>query len=186
MTLSGGKALSTQTDARGTYAFGGLPAGRNYTLTPTLNLLWIYSSSTTFNLTSFGQRPTSSPPHFPSCPSRIQLRRWLKVQAPYRSRLTGATTPRVSPAVSRAVPIETFSYAPCGEVHGTASISCDYTITTGILTFNPGETTKSFTVLINDDAYVEGNETFNYQLINPNGGAPVWVSQMCRNHDYRQ
>ena len=75
--------------------------------------------------------------------------------------------------VSWAVPIETFSDAPCAEVHGKASISCDYTIITGILTFNPGETTKSFTVLINDDAYVEGNETFSMQLINPNGGAPV-------------
>jgi hypothetical protein len=27
--------------------------------------------------------------------------------------------------------------------------------------------------LINDDAYVEGNETFTMQLINPNGGAPA-------------
>jgi hypothetical protein len=70
--------------------------------------------------------------------------------------------------VSWLVPIGNFSQAPCQEVHGTASISCDYTIITGILTFNPGETTKSFTVLINDDAYVEGNETFTMELSNPN------------------
>jgi hypothetical protein len=75
--------------------------------------------------------------------------------------------------VSWAVPIETFSFAPCAEVHGVASISCDFTIITGILTFNPGETTKSFTVLINDDAYVEGNETFSMQLSSPDGGAPA-------------
>jgi hypothetical protein len=35
MTYSGGKSLSVQTDAGGNYAYGFLPAGRDYTVTPT-------------------------------------------------------------------------------------------------------------------------------------------------------
>jgi hypothetical protein len=44
---------------------------------------------------------------------------------------------------------------------GTATQNTDYTIAAGTLKFAPGETSKSFTVLLTDDAYVEGNETVN-------------------------
>lgn len=47
----------------------------------------------------------------------------------------------------------------------------DYTITAGTLTFTPGQTGKTFDVLIVDDLYVEGSETLNLTLSNPNGGA---------------
>jgi hypothetical protein len=42
--------------------------------------------------------------------------------------------------------------------------------------FAAGETSKSFAVLINEDSYVEGSETFNVNLRNPAGanlGAPI-------------
>lgn len=57
----------------------------------------------------------------------------------------------------------------CGVVNGTALQNCDYAITEGTLTFAPGDTSKSFTVLITDDLYVEGNETFNVALTNAVG-----------------
>src|SRR3989475_1231901 len=58
----------------------------------------------------------------------------------------------------------------------TASERRDYITAIGTLRFGPGETSKTFVVLINDDSYVEGNETFNVNLRNPLGatlGAPA-------------
>ena len=52
----------------------------------------------------------------------------------------------------------------------------DYITAIGTLRFAAGETSKSFVVLINDDSFVEGNETFNVNLRNPSGvtlGAPA-------------
>ncbi|PYS57184.1 MAG: hypothetical protein DMF76_22920, partial [Acidobacteria bacterium] len=58
----------------------------------------------------------------------------------------------------------------------TASERRDYITAIGTLRFAAGETSKSFVVLINDDSYVEGNETFNVNLRNVSGatlGAPA-------------
>jgi hypothetical protein len=55
-------------------------------------------------------------------------------------------------------------------VDGTATQKGDYTIALGTLSFNAGETTKSFDIFIIDDAYVETDETFTVVLTNPTGG----------------
>jgi hypothetical protein len=52
----------------------------------------------------------------------------------------------------------------------TASDLRDYNAAGGTLHFGPGETSKILEMLINDDSYVEGNETFNVILRNPTGG----------------
>ncbi|MDQ3665657.1 MAG: hypothetical protein M3410_03485 [Acidobacteriota bacterium] len=57
----------------------------------------------------------------------------------------------------------------------TASDRRDYIAAIGTLRFAAGETSKSFPLLINEDSYVEGPETFNVTLTNPSGvnlGAP--------------
>jgi len=51
----------------------------------------------------------------------------------------------------------------------TASERKDYITALGTLRFAPGETSKSFVVLINEDSFVEGNETFSISLSNPAG-----------------
>ena len=67
-----------------------------------------------------------------------------------------------------------------GDTSGTASVDYntsdvtaterkDYITALGTLRFAAGETSKSFAILINEDSFVEGNETFNVSLNNPAG-----------------
>ncbi len=51
----------------------------------------------------------------------------------------------------------------------TASERGDYISATGRLSFAPGEASKSFAVLINEDSYVEDPETFSVNLSDPSG-----------------
>jgi len=53
----------------------------------------------------------------------------------------------------------------------TATERKDYITGLGTLRFAPGETSKSFAILINEDSFVEGNETFNINLSNPSGAS---------------
>ena len=56
----------------------------------------------------------------------------------------------------------------------TATAGADYEFSfTGTLTFLDGETSRSFTVSINDDSDYEGDEDFNVALSNPTGGASL-------------
>ena len=52
---------------------------------------------------------------------------------------------------------------------GTATAGADYTAVSGTLTFAAGETTKTVSVTLLDDAVDEGKETFKLKLSNPRG-----------------
>jgi hypothetical protein len=54
---------------------------------------------------------------------------------------------------------------------GYATQKADYQIALGTLRFNPGETSKTFSVLLEDDAFAEGDEVLNIALSNPTGTA---------------
>lgn len=56
---------------------------------------------------------------------------------------------------------------------GVATQKSDYTMAAGTLSFAPGETSKSFKVLITDNAYVQGTHTLFLQLAAPTGGALI-------------
>jgi CSLREA domain-containing protein len=62
---------------------------------------------------------------------------------------------------------------PCANTTGAASPKCDFTSAIGTLKFAAGDTTKPFTVLISQDSFTEGFETFNVTLSNPTGGAAL-------------
>jgi hypothetical protein len=59
----------------------------------------------------------------------------------------------------------------CNLANGAASSRCDYETRLTTLRFAAGETAKVVSVLIIDDAYLEGPETFNINLSNPIGGS---------------
>ena len=69
--------------------------------------------------------------------------------------------------LSRAVsgPV-TVAYATS---NGTATAGSDYTQTSGVLTFEAGDTTKTVSVPVLDDAHDEGSETLTFTLSNPSG-----------------
>jgi hypothetical protein len=56
-------------------------------------------------------------------------------------------------------------------VDGTATQKGDYELALGTLNFAPGEASKTFPVLVNEDMYIEGNESFTLSLSNPSGAA---------------
>lgn len=65
--------------------------------------------------------------------------------------------------------VDDFSFRPCDAGGSAANQRCDYTVTSGQLVFNAGETGKTFDVLINDDLYAEGPETIDFSLSDPSG-----------------
>jgi hypothetical protein len=89
-------------------------------------------------------------------------------------------TARLSAASGYAI---TVNYATSD---GTAQAGSDYTATSGTLTFNPGETSKSFTVPIIDDIVGEANETLTVSLSNPTNatlGSPSSTTLTIRAND---
>ncbi len=57
--------------------------------------------------------------------------------------------------------------------NGTAQSGSEYAATSGTLTFAAGETSKTFTVAVNDDSQNDGSKTFNLTLSSPTGGANI-------------
>jgi len=69
---------------------------------------------------------------------------------------------------------------------GTALQRTRYTVASGTLNFAPGETAKSFNVLVTDNAYVEGAQAVTLTLSNPTGGTlgtPSQVSLTINDND---
>ncbi len=90
---------------------------------------------------------------------------------------SGSTTITVTRTgdLSQAVTVDYATSAdpglPCSTAGGVASPKCDFTSALGTLTFAAGEGTKTITVLISQDSFVEGPETFTVNLSNQTGGS---------------
>ena len=58
--------------------------------------------------------------------------------------------------------------ANCNVINGIASSRCDYAASVGTISFAAGESSKTISIPIVDDAYAEGPETFKISLSDPN------------------
>src|SRR5205823_5739912 len=74
----------------------------------------------------------------------------------------------------------------CNVANGFASARCDYISALGTLKFAAGETSKTISILIVNDSYLEGPETFNVTLSNPTGaslGSPSAATMTINDND---
>jgi hypothetical protein len=79
--------------------------------------------------------------------------------------------------ISRAVTVDYATSGdnglPCSTANGVATPKCDFIAALGTLSFAAGEDTKGFEILINQDSFVEGPETFTVVLSNQTGGSSL-------------
>jgi CSLREA domain-containing protein len=92
---------------------------------------------------------------------------------------SGSTTVTVTRTGDTVLPA-TVKYAtngdsglPCSQFTGVASPKCDFTAASGTLNFSVGETSKTITILISQDSFVEGPEVITVTLSSPTGGAAL-------------
>ena len=76
----------------------------------------------------------------------------------------------MTPISGRTVAV---NYTTAGSGSNPASAGADFAATSGTLTFAPGETTKTVTVLVNGDVLDEFDETFAVNLSNPGGTVSI-------------
>jgi len=252
VTLSGTQAGTTTTDENGNYSFDGLPAGGNYTLTPskagqyssfstsvnnlssnqTVNLRLIPYVSISIHVTDassgngvsgvtvkindlafgFGQTnangdlnlnisinstgnnnlPLTLAPQKPGYifdPTSVAFdgqggNRIFNFKASLSNTpLTFVLFDAQSYSVGEGDGSATINVIRTGDTSTAVSVGyftgdatlatqkTDYTLATGTLNFAPGETSKTFHVLITDNAYVQGPHALFLQLVNPTGGA---------------
>jgi hypothetical protein len=154
--LSGGKALSTQTDVNGNYGFNNLPAGRDYTVTPVK-----FGTAFQPTLRSFTNLVANQTATFEAGPFQLQFS--LANFSVNEGAKTAVVT--VVRQDGQAGPLSV-DYATSD---GSATQTGDYITTLGRLQFSDADTSKSFNVPIIDDVFVEGSETINLTLSNPSG-----------------
>ena len=91
------------------------------------------------------------------------------VNAPEGNSGTTPFTFAVSLSTAYDLPV-TVSYATADD---TAADGSDYSAAAGTVTFAPGETSQSVTVLVNGDRLIEQTEGFSAHLSNPSGYAEI-------------
>jgi len=143
---------ATSTDANGNASFSAtlpvtLPAGQVVTATAT---------------DSLGNTSEFSVCHEDQAPGTVQFTSPFYNVAEQNGSASVTVTRTLGTATSAAVDYATSN--------GTATIGEDYMSSAGTLSFAPGETTKSFSVPIINDALDEDQETINLTLSSPTGG----------------
>ena len=161
LQLSGSQSATVVTGADGFYAFENLPAGGNYVVRPS-RLSYVFNPTTKvlddlaatelFNFVGTFV-PTQPTVEFASTSiTAAEGAGVIQIAVTRTGDTTGETTIRYS------------------VVDGTAQQGDDVNTVIGELTFAPGQSSKVITILVTDDAFVEGAENLRVNLSNPDGG----------------
>jgi uncharacterized repeat protein (TIGR01451 family) len=159
VTLSGSATATTQTSNNGHFSFGPLPGNLPYSVSVT-------KPGFTF------QAPVANVPNltqntqlgFTAFPNTLQ----------FFSTSTNVSLVETDGSVSLTV-VRTGFLTDTVKINfrtnnGTATHRTDYTATLGTLTFAPQEQAKTIVIPVNDDSYVEGDESFTVTLTNTANG----------------
>lgn len=171
----------SNTEANGNYVFEGVPATKDYTVSPyspngsftpvSRTLTTLTANQTGVNFTGT-LRPTPTPtPTVRFFADTFQFGEGAGHAAVVIKREgdpSGAVTVEYQ-TVDDPAPVR------CDVVNGKSYARCDYATTIDTVTFAAGETQKTVAIPLIDDAHVEGSETFQLRLNGAQGaslGAP--------------
>ncbi|HET6893610.1 MAG TPA: Calx-beta domain-containing protein, partial [Pyrinomonadaceae bacterium] len=157
---------STFTDSNGNFTFGDRPSGHQYSIS-------IFPDST------FIFEPVVNAPNpfaqivIPNLTTdqNLTFRGTRRNTVQFAS--SAVTVPEVNTSievsVTRTGDTSSAALVSYATADGTASQKSDFTAAFGTVRFGPGETNKSITILLTDDARVEGAESFTLTLDSPFG-----------------
>ncbi len=160
--------LNAQTDASGRYVFTNL-AGGAYTITPARNGYTFAPASQSLSGLS-GDATVNF-----VAPSAVQFSasNYSFAEDAGQATITITRTGDISTSASVAYfTADNTAAVRCDDtttLPGAAFARCDYATSVDTINFAPGETTKTFTIPLIDDAHAEGPETVNLKLKDPVG-----------------
>jgi CSLREA domain-containing protein len=148
------ETFTTQSD--GNYTFTGVPAGSSYTVTPS-------KANYTFS-------PTSAPINNLTADQSANFTATVKsIQFDSSGYIVSEGAGSAIITVTRSGDASGPASVDYATSDGSATQAKDYIVASETLSFAATETSKTFNVLIVDDAFVEANETINLTLSNPTG-----------------
>lgn len=162
ISLMGSISASTTTDANGNFSFANLPENGTFTVTPSSSGWSFFPSGKTFSTSAplVGFVGKNIDVQFTAAPIFIQF-----TSDTYEGS-EGSTAMVTVERAGFTTGTSTIKYWIDG---GTATFDGDYVVVPGTLTFNPGESVKSFPVRIAYDKLVEPVETISFFLDSPTG-----------------
>ena len=163
ITLTGTLSSVTTTDADGRFSFTGLPQNGTYTITPSSST-WGGFFPTSRSFTTFsplgGFVGRNIDLRFMASPIFLEFNQGSFSSNEGRAAIITVVRQGSGTGTS------TIDYSTS---NGSAQAGTDYVATSGTLTFNPLETTKSFSVPLIYDRTPDTGETINLTLSNPTG-----------------
>ncbi len=160
LSISGHATATTHTDANGYYGFSELPWGGNFTITVSKpNFTPTAASQTLNNLVSDETLNFAG-----------TLQNTFGFSASSYTVSEGTRTLTIT--VNRTGDTSIAGEVVYSGTDGSADQRGDVIPVMGLLSFAPGETTKSFIVFITDDAFVEGTQSITLEL-NDELGSPM-------------